>query len=228
MINSSPSQERADKQAHQHIKRTRSLCPICFDEVDAALYRDDKQIYLSKSCPEHGAFSSLLDPDCDVYLRCNSKDRNQRSRYGTVIPISSRCDLDCSWCYLPDRGKEPSIEQITEIIKRCSSPYIVFSGGEPTIRPELIDLIEYVRIDHPEKKTVLLTNGLNMANYDYAQLLKNAGLQYCILSFNGFRRSTHEVFNGRDLSVEKKGCSPEPEATEDPNHSFHDIGKGYQ
>jgi len=72
------------------------------------------------------------------------------------------------------------------------------------MRSELPELIEYVRRNYPDKRTVLLTNGLNMTNYDYALLLKKAGLQYCIISFNGFQASTHKAFNGRDLSLEKK------------------------
>lgn len=202
MINSSIIKV-VSKSANQYLKQTRSLCPICFTEVDSALYREDRGLYISKACAVHGTFSNVLDPDADIYLQCASTGRNNNSRYGTVIPISYRCDLDCTWCYLPERGKEPTIEQIIEIIKRCRSRYVVFSGGEPTMRSELPELIEYVRRNYPYKKTVLLTNGLNIANYDYASLLKKAGLQYCIISFNGFLASTHKTFNGRDLSLEK-------------------------
>lgn len=188
----------------KHLKQTRSLCPICFNEIDAALYRENSQILISKVCPAHGIFSDVVDPDADIYLQCLSTSKNNHVPYGTVIPISLRCDLNCTWCYLPERGTEPSIEQIIDIINKCSSRYVVFSGGEPTMRSELPMLLKYVRKNYPDKRTVLLTNGINIANHDYALLLKNAGLQYCIISLNGFRSSTHEAFNGRDLSLEKE------------------------
>jgi len=203
MINFSRSIKEKEP-ARQYLKQTRSLCPACYSEIDAALYRENPKIIISKTCPIHGTFSDVVDPDADIYLQCVSASRNNPAPYGTVIPISFRCDLNCTWCYLPEREAEPSLEQIIDIINRCSSRYIVFSGGEPTMHPELPSLIAYVRKNYPDKQTVLLTNGINIANYDYALLLKKAGLQYCIVSFNGFRPSTHKAFNGRDLSLEKK------------------------
>lgn len=187
----------------QLIRKTRSLCPACFREIDAGLYLAGGRAVIVKSCAEHGAFSEVADSDGGLYLKCASTPKNRPLTYGLVIPVSYSCDLSCRWCYLPERGTEFTVDRIKSMIAASPARHIVFSGGEPCLRPELPDLIKHVKSIHPEKRTVLLTNGLKLASSSYATRLKDSGLDYCIFSLNGFRPSTHIVFNGRDLSAEK-------------------------
>lgn len=187
----------------QLIKKTRSLCPTCLREIDAELYLAGGQAVIEKKCGEHGGFSEVADTDAGLYLKCSSTKKNRPYQYGLVIPVSYACDLSCRWCYLPERGKEFTVDRIKGLIAASPARHIVFSGGEPCLRPELPDLIKHVKSGHPEKRAVLLTNGLRLASASYASLLKDSGLDYCIFSLNGFRPSTHAAFNGRDLSSEK-------------------------
>jgi molybdenum cofactor biosynthesis enzyme MoaA len=189
--------------ARQFIKKSKSLCPTCFREIDADLYLAGGQAVVSKNCAEHGAFSETADSDGGLYFKCASTAKNRPFSYGLVIPVSYACDLSCRWCYLPERGAEFTVDRIKSLIAASPARHIVFSGGEPCLRPELPELIKYVKRTHPEKRAVLLTNGLKLASYSYASLLKSSGLDYCIFSLNGFRPSTHIAFNGRDLSHEK-------------------------
>lgn len=187
----------------QLIKKTKSLCPACLREIDAGLYLDGRQAVIVKECGEHGAFSEVADSDAGLYLKCASTKKNRPLPYGLVIPVSYSCDLSCRWCYLPERGKEFTVDRIKGLIAASPAAHIVFSGGEPCLRQELPNLIKHVKSSHPEKRAVLLTNGLKLASRSYASLLKSSGLDYCIFSLNGFRPSTHLAFNGRDLSAEK-------------------------
>lgn len=185
------------------IRKTRGLCPTCLDEVEAELWTDGGRAVIEKTCPAHGRSAEVSDADAELYLRCASTARNKPVPYGLVIPVSYACDLSCRWCYLPERGREFGADRIKAMIASSPARHIVFSGGEPGLRPELPGLIAHVRRAHPEKRSVLLTNGLRLADPGFAALLKESGLDYCIFSLNGFRPSTHEFFNGRDLSAEK-------------------------
>ena len=43
------------------VRMTRSVCPVCFKNIEAAMTREeDGRIYLKKSCPEHGSFRTLV------------------------------------------------------------------------------------------------------------------------------------------------------------------------
>lgn len=185
------------------IRKTRGLCPSCLGETDAELYSDGGRAVIEKTCPVHGRSSEVADPDAELYLRCSSGRGNRPVRYGLVIPVSYACDLSCRWCYLPERGREFGVDRIKAMIAASPARHIVFSGGEPGLRRELPELLAHVRSAHPEKRSVLLTNGLRLADPAFAALLKDSGLDYCIFSLNGFRPSTHEFFNRRDLSAEK-------------------------
>lgn len=185
------------------IKKTRGLCPSCLAETGAELFSDGGRAVIAGNCPVHGPWSEVADADAELYLRCASTGRNRPVPYGLVIPVSYACDLSCRWCYLPERGREFGADRIKALIAASPARHIVFSGGEPGLRRELPELIAHVRKAHPEKRSVLLTNGLRLADPAFAALLKDSGLDYCIFSLNGFRPSTHEFFNGRDLSAQK-------------------------
>ncbi|MGA1825104.1 MAG: radical SAM protein [bacterium] len=186
-------------------KNTKSLCPVCLEEVKAQLFQNNGKITINKECGLHGPFHDIVDPKADLYLQCRAKRKRRYKPYGIVIPVSSDCNLQCKWCYLPDTNqhKEFSSHTIKNIIDTCDHSYIVFSGGEPTLRKDLPELIAYVNNNHPQKYPVLLTNGIKLADRAYLKLLKKAGLHYVIFSLNSFRKEAHYYFYNADLRALK-------------------------
>jgi 7-carboxy-7-deazaguanine synthase len=70
------------------------------------------------------------------------------------------CNLRCSYCdtkYAYEDGKEMSIKEITENIKKYPCKYVCITGGEPLLQKETIDLI-YVLLKK-NYKILLETNG---------------------------------------------------------------------
>lgn len=43
------------------LKATKSLCPICLNEIDAFIYKMGKEVYMRKTCPDHGTFDELIE-----------------------------------------------------------------------------------------------------------------------------------------------------------------------
>lgn len=184
----------------QLLKDTTGLCPVCLEEIGAQLFLEDGKITIIKECAMHGASCGLVDPDARLYLQAASKRQKRYPPYGLVLPVTTKCNLNCPWCYLPQEIEQPSVEYLKNIIDKCHHRYIVFSGGEPTVREELCELISYLRQKHPQKFALILTNGLKLADAEYVKKLKDAGLQYAIISFDGFRPETHQSLSGRDLT----------------------------
>ena len=80
---------------------------------------------------------------------------------------------------------------------------IQLSGGEPTMRD---DLPEIVRLGRERGFTFfqLNTNGLRLASEDgYAAKLHAAGVSCAFLQFDGLRPETYEALRGRDILAEK-------------------------
>jgi uncharacterized radical SAM superfamily Fe-S cluster-containing enzyme len=114
-----------------------------------------------------------------------------------IIDVTNRCNMACPVCFAYAGASnyvyEPSFEQIVEMFKvlRGNRPWacnaLQFSGGEPTIRNDLPDLIKEAKkagMSHIEVNT----NGLRIAeDIDYFKKLFEAGLSTLYLQFDGLR-----------------------------------------
>lgn len=129
-----------------------------------------------------------------------------------LIEITSRCNLRCPVCFA-DAGDaqtdaEPSLHRIGELYDRVlagSGPSnIQLSGGEPTMRE---DLVEIIRLGRSKGFSFiqLNSNGLRLAERTgYASDLKEAGLASVFLQFDGLSSATHLALRGRDLRAIKE------------------------
>jgi uncharacterized radical SAM superfamily Fe-S cluster-containing enzyme len=110
----------------------------------------------------------------------------EKSPFATVIvDVTHRCNMTCANCYVPNREiADLDAKWLSSIFARLPrGTYVRLSGGEPTLRHDLPELIRDVRRHghHP----LLLTNGLRLTDRAYVRELKRAGLQICYLSFSG-------------------------------------------
>ena len=72
------------------------------------------------------------------------------------------------------------------------TPVLLFSGGEPTMRPDLLELANYAT--SKKMRAVISTNG-TLINKDMALELKKVGLSYVGVSLDGLK-PTHDKFRG--------------------------------
>jgi organic radical activating enzyme len=108
--------------------------------------------------------------------------------------LSAPLRIDCALTYAVSPGiesaaapnervtKELTTEEwkrVLEIIWKAGVPHVVFTGGEPTLRPDLPDLIrETERIG---LVSGLLTDGIKLGDEDYLKSILNAGLDHIML-----------------------------------------------
>ena len=77
-------------------------------------------------------------------------------------------------------------------------PHVIFTGGEPTIRPDLAELISFTE----EKDLVcgLITDGSRLTNSQYLHQLLNSGLDHLMIIVNGEESASWEAL--RDVISE--------------------------
>jgi len=115
---------------------------------------------------------SSLGEETDYSRDYGLCSQNRSPTVVAVIDVTNRCNLKCPVCFAnagsSGRVYEPTREQIEEILTRLwtnnSSPPLLlqFSGGEPTLRddlPELIVMARKIGFEHVEVDT----NGVRMA-----------------------------------------------------------------
>jgi tetraether lipid synthase len=138
-------------------------------------------------------------------------DHKQHTCLG-IIEVNSGCNLDCPICFA-DSGHQPdgfalSIEQVARMLDAFvaaeGEPEVVqFSGGEPTIHPEITTFIAMAK-ERGIKAVMLNTNGIRLARDD-AFMAELAELKpHIYLQFDGVDEHTHRTIRGRDLREVKQ------------------------
>ena len=101
-----------------------------------------------------------------------------------VVPIR-RCNLSCTYCNEFDKTSEPvAVSVMMRRIDRLAelgTSIITFSGGEPTLHPDLDVLIRRVRSHHAI--CTLITNGYFLTP-ERIRALNRAGLDYLQISID--------------------------------------------
>jgi len=106
-----------------------------------------------------------------------------------VWNITRACNLKCVHCYNDSGPGKTCNEVSTQLAKavlddlaQFSVPSILFSGGEPLMRPDLFELIEYA--GKSGLRTVISTNG-TLITADVAKKIKQLGVSYVGVSLDG-------------------------------------------
>lgn len=144
-------------------EKTKSICPICLQELDARVIENNNKVFLEKECPQYGRFEVLIEEDAELYKRLMNKEfRKERLPFRRLtLPITHKCNLNCQVCYAPDRGiKDFCIEELKAVIQDFKCEVIKLTGGEPTLYNNLPFLID--TIHENGKKCNLSTNGVKL------------------------------------------------------------------
>jgi Fe-coproporphyrin III synthase len=123
-----------------------------------------------------------------------------------VWNVTQRCNLKCVHCYSRSEDKSYERELLTDQglkllddLASFGSPVILFSGGEPLIRPDILTLIRHAT--KTGMRAVLSTNG-TLIDREMSLALKDIGLSYVGISLDGLKE-VHDSFRGVKGTFEK-------------------------
>ncbi|KZX14586.1 tetraether lipid synthase Tes [Methanobrevibacter filiformis] len=185
------------------IKKTKSLCPVCFESLEAEVYEEDGKIRIKKECPQHGKFDNTYWSNAEIYKKvndfiptiksvdnpqvtthnegcpnnCGICENHETSTVLGLIDVTNRCNLKCPVCFAnaatSKRLYEPSFDEIRQMLKNLRDL-------EPTPTPA----IQYAGGEPTVRK-------------DIAELLKLArdeGFSHTQIATNGLRIARKESF----------------------------------
>ena len=115
--------------------------------------------------------------------------------YRMDLAVTYRCNNDCSHCYnaRPRTYPEISTEQWRSILDRLwelGIPHVVFTGGEPTLRSDLPELIAHA--EHNGQITGLNTNARRLSDGDFVRRLVDAGLDHVQITVESHDAGIHD------------------------------------
>ncbi|MDG6221698.1 MAG: radical SAM protein [Candidatus Bathyarchaeota archaeon] len=125
---------------------------------------------------------------------------NVKSNKPIVIwNVTNKCNLNCLHCYatamVESNNKELSTEEGMHFLDSLADykvPVVIFSGGEPFLRPDLFELIEYA--NSIGLRPVISTNG-TLIDKKKAEIAKSVGVKYIGVSLDGLE-NTNDKFRG--------------------------------
>jgi radical SAM protein with 4Fe4S-binding SPASM domain len=144
------------------LARTEKICPISFLEVE-------------KEEPFSYKYSAPLRMD---------------------MALTFKCQNDCVHCYAggPHETAELNTAQWKEVIDRLSQIGIfilTFTGGEPTLRQDLPELLQYAQ--NKGMVTGLITNGRKLKDTEYVKTLEKAGLDFVQVTLESHQPKIHDL-----------------------------------
>ena len=210
-----------------------SVCPECLNRIDATLVEDGGCVRMVKRCPEHGEFSSVVwrgEPAFSSWVRpkipfaggqresvgegcpydCGLCARHAQRTCTALVEITTRCNLGCPVCFAGSGKAGADLDHATlsrmfdQVMRRTGGCNLQLSGGEPTVRDDLEDIVRLAR-QAGFGFVQLNTNGLRLADDPgLAEKLALAGLSSVFLQFDGVGDDVYRLLRGRDLLEIKK------------------------
>ena len=230
-------------------RETDSLCPRCvidtrksilsgerdlselvgghLGEIRATLHERGKEVWISKTCPDHGTFDDIISMDVDFSRQIERRypGRDFRAlgdklvhRHGTstvrygrgavlTVDLTNRCNMMCNPCFMDANQvgyvHELTFDEVKKILddsvsfKPRRQMVVQYSGGEPTVSPHFLDACAYAK-KVGYTLVQAATNGLRFAlEPEFAYQAREAGLEMVYLQFDG---TTNESNSHRHIS----------------------------
>ncbi len=137
------------------------------------------------------------------------RDQFGRSIEYLRISVTDRCNFRCLYC-MPETGMQwlpksdiLSYEEIAEIVRQLAPlglRRLRITGGEPTIRPQLHELVRMLRAVPEISDIALSTNGVRLPQL--APMLRGAGLNRINMSVDSLRPDRIAQIARRDLGFD--------------------------
>ena len=167
---------------------------------DSQMYVDSVKFNKPGTLPLE--FSTEVKDGCP--LDCGLCPEHKQHICLALIEVNTACNLNCPVCFAnAGAGYSLTLEQVEGMLDRFveieGDPEVIqFSGGEPTIHPQLLEMIQAAK-DRGIRQVMVNTNGIRIAKDDrfLEELAKLEPVVY--FQFDGLRPETYRTIRGEDL-----------------------------
>jgi radical SAM protein with 4Fe4S-binding SPASM domain len=152
-----------------------------------------------------GTIMSVAEGNCPVDIGLNMKEIDPSKWIAPArmdLAVTYRCNLACEKCYTGGSQEMKELPagnwvRIFKILWELGVPQVVFTGGEPTLREDLVELVG----EAEEFVTGLITNGVKLA--ELAEPLRDASLDYIQVTLESHIPEIHNKMVGNGDAFEK-------------------------
>ncbi len=178
--------ETAPEQAVKGIQKAYQV-PASQASTDYAHFCEqlDELVRPDGACPLH-------EMDIETVLPFSARPS---APYRMDLALTYRCNNDCAHCYnaRPRSFAEQDTAHWKHILDRIweqGIPHVVFTGGEPTLRDDLPELIAHA--ERNGQITGLNTNGRRLSDRRFVERLIEAGLDHVQITLESHDEAIHD------------------------------------
>jgi uncharacterized radical SAM superfamily Fe-S cluster-containing enzyme len=192
-----------NKKTRLLLDNVKSFCPKCYKLLNSEIIKEGVNVFMIKECCGE-KIKVLKEKDISFYEKVKKysikntieglfkwEELPKKIDHISAITfhITERCNTNCAVC-VNDNGKITEIEKyltlerLKEMLNdiKNKKKVILISGGEPTVREDLPEIIK--AICESGNIPYIATNGIKLADYEFAKKLKNAGLKMIMFSLD--------------------------------------------
>ncbi len=206
--------------------RNLGICGKCRKRVPAEHVVRDGKVYLHKQCASCGTSESLVSNDAavwqhkrdvwqyeaDAHRSCSLQcDSCRVDHHPTIVflDVTNRCNMNCPICIANVHSMgfdfHPPLDYFEKVFREISTydpkPMVQLFGGEPTMREDLVDIVNLARTYG--LGTRIVTNGLRLADEAYCRKLCDAKVHFRF-AFDGPNREVYERLRKNPDAYDKK------------------------
>lgn len=138
-----------------------------------------------------------IEPIFDTILPFSKTDLS--APYRMDLALTYRCNNACHHCYNPAYRQRDELDTaawtaVIDELWRAGVPHIIFTGGEPTLREDLPQLIAHAEANG--QITGINTNGRRLKDPQYVQQLVDAGLDHIQITLESHDPLIHDKMVG--------------------------------
>lgn len=122
-----------------------------------------------------------------------------------IITVTRNCNLRCKFCYAKETGyieqELIAFNDIKKIVDFCNEAkvnFIVLTGGEPTLHPDVMNIIKYINNSEHKMMATIATNGIKLSDYNFCKEMIDNGIGYVDISLKGRNEKACTEITGKD------------------------------
>lgn len=175
------------------IGETLSLCPECLSRIPAKRVDNGGNVYLEKTCPEHGSFETLIwRGDGTSYLDWARNSQEPAGPFEHITPVGSGCPYDCGLC---PGHKSNACTMVIEVTRHCNLRCpVCFASADRLIGDEpamtTIERMYETILQMTGTPTIQLSGGEPTLRDDLPRIVaigRRKGFQHIMINTNGIR-----------------------------------------
>jgi radical SAM protein with 4Fe4S-binding SPASM domain len=119
--------------------------------------------------------------------------------YRMDLAVTYRCNNDCAHCYNARARSFPEMDtdqwkRVLDKVWELGIPHVVFTGGEPTLRNDLPELVAHA--ERNGQITGLNTNARRLSDAKFLEMLVEAGLDHVQITVESSDEDIHDKMVG--------------------------------